>query len=163
MASEFRRLRRVEFADTDAAGIIHFAAYFRYMEETEHEFLRSLGLSVNFEAGGTRFGFPRLAARCDFLRPLHFEDVVEIHLRVLRKGLSSLTYQFLFSHAGEAVALGEVSTLSCRVGPGGHLESVPLPGPMAEAIDESRHAPLEFGPRRRSQPGGDAGAEAGRR
>ncbi|MEL7264077.1 MAG: hypothetical protein AAFP69_04590, partial [Planctomycetota bacterium] len=38
--------RRVEFRDTDAAGIVHFSAFFPFMETAEHAFLRSLGLSV---------------------------------------------------------------------------------------------------------------------
>ena len=37
----FRTTRRVEFRDTDAAGIVHFSAFFFYMESVEHEFLRS--------------------------------------------------------------------------------------------------------------------------
>ena len=46
MAYEFRTKRRVEFADTDMAGIIHFTSLFRYMEETEHAFFRSLAWSI---------------------------------------------------------------------------------------------------------------------
>ena len=36
MSSEFRMTRRVAFAETDLAGVLHFANYFRYMEEIEH-------------------------------------------------------------------------------------------------------------------------------
>src|SRR3984893_8862096 len=46
MSEPYRTTRRVEFRDTDAAGIAHFSAFFFYMESVEHEFLRSLGLSV---------------------------------------------------------------------------------------------------------------------
>ena len=42
MACEYRHLRMVEFADTDMAGIVHFSRYFRYVEEAEHAFLRSV-------------------------------------------------------------------------------------------------------------------------
>ena len=38
--------RRVEFRDTDAAGIMHFSTYFTYMEEAEHELFRRLGTTV---------------------------------------------------------------------------------------------------------------------
>ena len=50
MTAQFVTTRRVEFADTDMAGIIHFANYYRYMEEAEHTFIRSLGLSVGDRA-----------------------------------------------------------------------------------------------------------------
>ena len=46
MPTTFSTKRRVELRDTDAAGIAHFSAYFRYMEQSEHEFLRHVGLSV---------------------------------------------------------------------------------------------------------------------
>jgi|LakMenEpi03Aug12_release.lakeMendotaPanAssembly.Ray.scaffolds.fasta_scaffold160528_2 acyl-CoA thioester hydrolase len=38
--------RRVEFAETDAAGIVHFSSFFLYMEQAEHALFRSLGLSI---------------------------------------------------------------------------------------------------------------------
>lgn len=38
--------RRVEFVETDAAGIVHFSSFFVYMEQAEHELLRHLGLNV---------------------------------------------------------------------------------------------------------------------
>jgi 4-hydroxybenzoyl-CoA thioesterase/acyl-CoA thioester hydrolase len=42
----FHTARRVEFRDTDAAGIMHFSTFFNRMEEAEHELLRTLGTSV---------------------------------------------------------------------------------------------------------------------
>ncbi|MEM9828477.1 MAG: thioesterase family protein [Planctomycetota bacterium] len=44
--SPFRVRRRVEFRDTDAAGIVHFSAFFPMLEAAEHEFLRNRGISV---------------------------------------------------------------------------------------------------------------------
>ena len=46
MAKTFTTQRMVEFSDTDMAGIMHFASFFHYMESVEHEFIRSLGLSI---------------------------------------------------------------------------------------------------------------------
>src|SRR5260221_14772436 len=46
MPYEFKHTRRVEFSDTDMAGIMHFSNFFRFMEATETAFMRSLGLSV---------------------------------------------------------------------------------------------------------------------
>ena len=137
MAHEFTTRRRVEFADTDCAGIIHFTHYFRYMEEAEHAFLRSLGLSVRWPAEGGEVGFPRLAASCEFLRPVRFEDVLDIHLLVKRKGRTSLTYRFSFSLGGEAVARGEVTAVSCLVRPDGTVRPIALPAAFAEGIEEA--------------------------
>jgi acyl-CoA thioester hydrolase len=43
MAFEYKVRRRVEFSETDMAGIVHYSNFFRYMEAAEHEFFRSLG------------------------------------------------------------------------------------------------------------------------
>src|SRR6266540_283757 len=76
MPYEFKLVHRVEFADTDMAGIIHFASYFRYLEVTEHAFFRSLGLSI---MGDGDVGWPRVHVACDFKHPLRFEEEVEAH------------------------------------------------------------------------------------
>jgi YbgC/YbaW family acyl-CoA thioester hydrolase len=128
MSAPFRVSRRVDFADTDMAGIIHFSNYFRYMEFAEVAFLRSLGLSVAMTWGEEHLGFPRVSATCDFLRPVSFEDVVDIEVRVERVGSKSVTYAFEFTHEGETVARGKVSAVCCRVRPGVHeIESVEIP------------------------------------
>ena len=46
MSFEFRLKRRVQFYETDAAGIVHFSTYFRYMEEAEHALWRDAGMSI---------------------------------------------------------------------------------------------------------------------
>ena len=46
MVSEYRLRRRVQFYETDAAGIVHFSWFFRYMEEAEHALWREAGLSI---------------------------------------------------------------------------------------------------------------------
>lgn len=128
MSEPFRVSRRVEFCDTDMAGIIHFSNFFRYMEFAEVAFLRARGLSVAMTWGQEHLGFPRVSATCDFLRPVRFEDVVSIDVRVERVGKKSVTYSFEFTHEGTPVARGRVSAVCCRVRPGVHeIESVEIP------------------------------------
>lgn len=119
MPLRFQTSRRVEFADTDMAGIMHFARFFAFMEEAEHEFLRSRGLSVVMDHEGKRLGFPRVAAQCDFFKPLRFEEVVDIHLLLTRVGDKSLSYTVEFRKDGEVVARGTLTTCCCLVGPEG--------------------------------------------
>src|SRR5579862_908704 len=96
MPCEFKHTRRVEFSDTDMAGIMHFSNFFRFMEAAETAFLRSLGLSVVLSRSGVDVCLPRVHAECDYSAPLHFEDEVLIHLLVEKKGERTLTYQFRF-------------------------------------------------------------------
>ena len=67
--------RQVEFAETDMAGIMHFANFYRWMENVEHEFFRSMGLSIHTELDGQHIGWPRLESICKFKRPLKFEGL----------------------------------------------------------------------------------------
>ena len=73
-------MRRVQFHETDAAGLVHFSAFFRYMEEAEHALWRAAGLSI--APAGSEIGWPRLAASFEYHRPLRFEDEFEIRIRV---------------------------------------------------------------------------------
>lgn len=135
MTAPFRISRRVDFADTDMAGIIHFSNYFRYMEFAEVAFLRARGLSVSMAWGEEKLGFPRVSATCDFLHPVRFEDVVDIEVRVERVGRKSVTYTFDFSHQGKPVAKGRLSAVCCRMRPGIHdLESIDIPAEIRERL-----------------------------
>jgi acyl-CoA thioester hydrolase len=140
MAIQFRTTRRVEFGDTDMAGLVHFANFFRYMESAEHEFLRSRGLSVAMEWEGGAIGFPRVSASCDYLRPVRFEDVLEVALEVANLGRKSVTYRFEFTLGGEAVARGQLSAVCCRVDSVAHrIESIEIPdGIRARLVDDGQ-------------------------
>src|SRR6516164_335429 len=65
MPPQFTYTRRVQFSDTDMAGIVHFANFYRFMEEAEHEMFRSLGFKiVEKQPDGSVLGWPRVQASC---------------------------------------------------------------------------------------------------
>ena len=96
MPYEYKTVRRIEFSETDMAGIVHYSNFFRYMETVEHAFFRSLGFSIVTHHVDPPVGWPRVHAACDFKQPLHFEDEVEIHMLVSEKKSKSLSYVFRF-------------------------------------------------------------------
>jgi YbgC/YbaW family acyl-CoA thioester hydrolase len=135
MTEPFRAVRRIEFADTDMAGLVHFANFFRFMESAEVEFLRARGLSVAMQESGERIGFPRVSASCDYLRPVHFEDVIEIAVTVSNVGRKSVTYAFEFFKGAEVVARGQLSAVCCRVVQGRGLESIEIPAGIRSKLE----------------------------
>jgi YbgC/YbaW family acyl-CoA thioester hydrolase len=141
MPFEFRMIHRVEFADTDMAGIIHFASYFRYMEVTEHAFFRSLGLSI---VGDPAVGWPRVHVACDFEHPLRFEDEVEAHLRVREKKERALTYDCIFRRVRPEptveVARGVLTVVCVTQDEAGKMRATPIPEYIAGCIEV---APVE--------------------
>jgi acyl-CoA thioester hydrolase len=141
MSYEFEIKRRVEFSETDLAGIMHFSNFFRFMESAEHAFFRSLGFSVARSRDGLEVCLPRVHAECDYAVPLRFEDEVQVRLLVERKSARSLTYQFRFSRLNgsnaEEVARGRLTVASVERQANGTLKAVPLPKAIADAIEQA--------------------------
>ena len=134
---EFQTRRRIEFVDTDMGGIVHFSRYFIYMETAEHEFLESLGTSVDLEHEGRRIGWPRVAVACEYKSPARFGETVEIRLRVVRKGRTSLTYEVSFRCGDREVATGRSTSVCCELQPGREIRPVPIPDFIADRIEEA--------------------------
>src|SRR5947199_6839078 len=137
MAYEFKVVRRVEFSDTDLAGIVHYSNFFKYMETAEHAFFRSLGFSIVTRQVDPPVGWPRVHASCNYRRPLQFEDEVEIHMLVARKKSKSLTYQFRFRKLNVTepfeVARG-VLTVVCVRHRQGEMRAARIPDAIAKKI-----------------------------
>lgn len=133
--SVFTATRRVEFRDTDAAGIMHFASFFPLMESVEHEFLRSLDLSVLTHDETGPISWPRVNAQCDFTGAVRFEDVLTISLSISRLGTKSVTYRFDVRHDNRPVATGSMTAVCCRLPKGGtDLKSMPIPAEIADKL-----------------------------
>ncbi len=142
MAYEFKQIHRVEFAETDMAGIVHFSNFFRYMEVTEHAFFRSLGLSIFTQIEGGTVTWPRVHADCDYKNPLRFEEEVEILLRVREKKHRSLVYGFTFrKREGEIVAEGTLITVCVKVDEQtSKMKAVPIPEAISRMIEAAPEA-----------------------
>ncbi len=122
----FQTTRRVEFGDTDMAGIMHFSNFFRFMEVAETDFLSDRGLNVTMERDGERVGFPRVSASCDYSKPARFGDILTIAVSVEQVGRKSVTYRHDFSCGGEPVAVGRITAVFVRKSPTG-MESIEIP------------------------------------
>lgn len=138
MPFEFKIQRRVEFSETDMAGIVHFSNFYRYMESAEHAFFRSLGYSIVTRQTDPPVGWPRVHASFDFKHPLRFEDEIEVHLLVAEKKSRSLTYLFRIRKrtGDEAVecATGRMTVVCVTKNPDGRMSAAPIPGELADLI-----------------------------
>ena len=112
----FTTRRRVEFRDTDAAGIAHFSAFFFWMESVEHELLRAAGVAVvDRDAAGGEASWPRVSAACDYSSAVRFGDELEVVAGIIAVGRTSLTYGFRFTHDGRTVAEGRIVAVRCHM------------------------------------------------
>jgi 4-hydroxybenzoyl-CoA thioesterase/acyl-CoA thioester hydrolase len=117
----------VEYHETDMAGIVHFSRFFCYMENAEHAFLRSLGLSVVLDMGDRRIAWPRVSCAFDFKKPLQFEDVFEVQLSVEKIGDKSVTYHADIVCEGDLMANGSSTSVCCELKEGEDLRSITIP------------------------------------
>ncbi len=163
MSNVFHYVRRVEFADTDAAGIAHFTKLIQYMESAEHAFLRSLGLSVMpnatraghsevkattptdlhthaAEFDGRTISWPRVKVQADFQGAAYFEDELTIAVSIAKLGRSSLQYFFQISRLGDEqtkhpIASGQFTVVCCEVRTGQALKSMEIPQALRTKLE----------------------------
>jgi acyl-CoA thioester hydrolase len=107
----FAHRLRTRFAETDAMGIIHHAAYLPYLEEARVEYLRAIGHpydEVRTGAGGDGAeggtDFAVLEAAVQYRRPLQFDDEVEISLVVGAVTRTTFQIAYLLRVEGEVRA-----------------------------------------------------------
>jgi acyl-CoA thioester hydrolase len=98
--------RRIEWMDTDAAGIYHWTTVFRLAEAAEAAMHTALGIPDE-----TFGACPRVSVSATFSKSLRFNDPVEVELAVEAIGRSSLTYRLAIASEGEAVAEGSLTVV----------------------------------------------------
>lgn len=133
MQGDFRITRRVQFVETDLAGVMHFSNYLRWMEDVEHAFWRSLGLSVRIMGGSSHVSWPRASVTCDYLAPVTFEEELELRFRVTHVGVKSLQYAVEFRRGEDMCALARATTVCCVV-ENGTFRSIAIPADIKERI-----------------------------
>jgi len=134
MGQSFVNVRRVEFADTDLAGFVHFSHYLRYMEETEYAFLRSLGLDVILDDERGKLGFPRYESLCRYLSPARYGQVVDVTLTVESNDGKRIAYAFDLKVGERKVAEGRLVVVCCRFPADREPFAIPIPDRVLERI-----------------------------
>ena len=95
--------RRVEWMDTDAAGIWHHSTIIRWAEDAETELHRQLGI-VQRTFGAT----PRVNIEFNYGVPLRFDDEVDVVMTVVALGNTSITYQIEVDRDEVSIATGRM-------------------------------------------------------
>ncbi|MFM2106409.1 MAG: hypothetical protein RL338_1441, partial [Chloroflexota bacterium] len=86
----YAAVTRVSFSDTDAQGVVYYGRYLPYFDMARVEYLRHLGLvATGAGAGATEFVMRALAV--EYVAPAVFDDLLEVFVRTVRIGTSSVT------------------------------------------------------------------------
>jgi acyl-CoA thioester hydrolase len=82
---------RVYYEDTDAAGIVYYANYLRFIERGRTEFLRALGHDQNLlMKEGVAFAVRSVAA--EYLKPARLDDQLMIETAITELGGAQLVF-----------------------------------------------------------------------
>jgi YbgC/YbaW family acyl-CoA thioester hydrolase len=130
MSASFLYHRRVQFAETDMAGIVHFSRYFRFMEEAEHALWRAAGLTI----AEPTHGWPRVAATFDYKRPLRFQDEFVVSVRISAVSRRTIRYGFELRRDDTFVGHGSIIVASVTVSATGEMASVDVPTGVVERL-----------------------------
>jgi YbgC/YbaW family acyl-CoA thioester hydrolase len=126
--SEHRYQRRVEFAETDMAGMVHFSMYLRYIEEAEHAMWREAGLNIADPASPV--GFPRIAFSIEYRAPLRFQDEFDVSIRITAISGRTIRYASVVSR-GETTVATATHAAVCVRRQSDPLEAVEIPAAIA--------------------------------
>ena len=88
---KFSASTRVGFSDTDAQGIVYYGRYMPYFDLARVEYHRALDM---LRTGPEGEQFVARALRVEYLAPARFDDELEVFVRVLRIGTTSMVWQF---------------------------------------------------------------------
>lgn len=132
--------KRVEFSETDMAGMVHFSNYFRWMEAAEVGLFEQLGYSLIHMVDGVTRGWPRVRAQCKYHEPVQFRDEIEVHLFVEAVKLRAVEYRFQFFRTGGVepvhVATGSMTTVyALRSQQEETIQSADIEPSLAEALE----------------------------
>ena len=124
--------RRVQFAETDAAGMVHFSVFFRYMEEAEHAVWRQAGMDIY--ANHEERSWPRIAAAFDYNAPLRFQDEFEVRTVIGSISRSTIKWTHTIVRGDVVIGSGSVTAVYVIKNRDGGMKSAEIPGEITSRL-----------------------------
>ncbi|AUI35187.1 thioesterase family protein [Geobacillus thermoleovorans] len=126
---------RVNFGDTDAAGIVYYPNYFKWFDIAGHQFFRSIGLPPAKLMKEQNIILPLLDVGCTFERPLYYDDIITIRTTV--EEVNRKTIKLRHEVFREEVRTGHGFELRGWVKEeGGCMFAMPIPDDVRQLLEE---------------------------
>jgi acyl-CoA thioester hydrolase len=94
---------RVYYEDTDAAGVVYYANYLRYIERARTEWLRALGFEQAELAQGRGIAFAVRSLSAEYLKPARLDDRLDIVSEIDTVGRAQVVFAQRAERGGEAL------------------------------------------------------------
>ena len=131
-ARPFRFAVRVYYEDTDAAGVVYYANYLKFMERARTEWLAAIGFPL--AAFEREHGVVFVVHRCeiDFRGPARLNDVLDVTVEVEHRGATRLVARQMVCRGGDVLTDARV-TLACV--DSARWRPVRIPAPLAARME----------------------------
>ena len=123
---------RIYWEDTDAAGIVYYANYLRFLERGRSDLVRSAGVNQAELLNNEGVTFPVRRCEIDYLKPARLDEQIEVHTWIKKIGGASIELDQNILRGVEPIVLAKVR-LAC-VGPNGRPRR--LPAHVRAALNE---------------------------
>lgn len=110
----FRARLKVRFGDIDHAGIVYYPRFLHYFHVALEEFFTSVvGIEYHTVINEHRLGLPSVHLEIDFRRPLRFGDEIDVEVRGLELGTTSVTWRYaVWKQDGSLAAEATIVTVA---------------------------------------------------
>jgi acyl-CoA thioester hydrolase len=106
---------RVYYEDTDAAGVVYYATYLRYLERARTECLRMLGFSQQNLMQQHGVAFVVRHADVDYLKPARLDDELAVTVAVSSMGASVIVFSQRVLRAAELLIAARIKVACVRI------------------------------------------------
>lgn len=117
------------------AGQVHFANFFRYMEEAEHAIWRRAGMRIAAE--GRTHQWPRISAQCDFKSRLRVDDEFEVRTEMAKVTNRTIQWSHTMIKGDTLVAQGTVTAVCVQLQADGTFKAVAIPAEILARLREA--------------------------
>ncbi|WP_138419605.1 acyl-CoA thioesterase [Aquibacillus sediminis] len=116
---------KVRFGDTDAAGIVFYPNYYRWMDQASAELLGNKYIPVS-ELIARGDLIPLLETFCQYKGPLFFEDEFDVYSKVIEMHNKTFKIEHVFKRGETLIATGyEVRAWTRKID--GKMKAVSIP------------------------------------
>lgn len=99
---------RVYYEDTDAAGMVYYANYLRFMERARTDWLRALGFEQAQMAREHGIAFVARTATVDYLKPARLDDLLDVVSSIDSLGRAQVAFAQQVERAGDVLVTAKM-------------------------------------------------------
>jgi 4-hydroxybenzoyl-CoA thioesterase len=124
------------WSDLDAAGIVYFPHFFRFVEQAEEELFRAAGYAGQPLIEGLNVWMPRVEVFAKFSTPIRHGAAIRVRLRPKIQGEKAIRYDFeiLDDATDEALAAGYITIVCVDA----NFKATPVPSAIRTIIQNVR-------------------------